>query len=294
MKYRKTAIYLLMLLFNLGSLKAQEASPAPADSASGKPKLFGWKFSAAAGLNFSSTALSSNWTGAEQNNWGLSGFIDGTAERDFPMFVWKGKFNGEYGQTKSGSEPAVKSTDLLHTEAYLRWLLMESFNPYTDLTMDTQFDVLFKPVVLSQSLGMGLYLIQKPGHSLSTRAGLALKEIYDPYQILNRPLDLQVIQDSAGTDNTKLYFGSTSVTNYELSLSGTVKLVSELRVFMPADFAWADMRCDNALYVKLSKYLNLKLSYLALYNYNQDYPPVWPRDIRTKFTTGLGVSWALF
>jgi hypothetical protein len=291
---RKAAIAILLLVVLSGSLIAQEPAPAPADSGSANKKLFGWKFSAAAGFNFSSTALSSNWTGQERNNWALSTFVDGTAEREFSMFVWKGKFNGEYGQTKSGSVPAVKSTDLVHTEAYLRWLMMERLNPYTDLTMDTQFDVLFKPVTLSQSLGIGVYLIQKPGQSLSTRAGLALKETYDPYQLLSRPLNVQIIQDTTGSENTRLYFGSTSVTNYELSLSGTVKLVSELRLFMPADFAWADMRCDNALYVKLSKYLNLKLSYLALYNYNHDYPTVWPRDIRTKFTTGLGISWAIF
>ena len=272
---------------------AAAAVPATTDTATATTK-FDWKLAAMAGLNFSSTAVSGNWTGGEANNWAVSGFVDGTAERSFPMFVWAGRFNAEYGQTRQGSQPAVKGADLIHSDSDLRWLVLQRFNPYADLTFDSQFDVFLKPTTLSQSVGMNFVLSDRDRAKLSTKAGLALKEVFDPGRLLRSPLSLQVVQDSAADDGSRVYLGLTSITDGTASLGGSAKLTSQLRLFAPVSLDGGDLRWDTALYVKIAKYLTLKAGYLALFSYDRDYPARWPRDVRTRFTTGLGASWALF
>jgi hypothetical protein len=268
-------------------------APANADTATGTMKL-GWKLSAMAGLNFSSTAVSSNWTGAEANNWTVSAFVDGTAERYFPVFVWSSRFNAEYGQAKYGSRPAVKGADLIHSDTDLRWLVLQRFNPYADLTFDSQFDALLNPATLSQSAGMNFVLADRDKSRLTTKAGIALKEILDPGHQLRSPLSVQVVQDTARDNRSRVYFGLTSITDFAVTLGGSVKLASTLRLFAPVSFDGADLRWDSALYLKLSHYLTIKAGYLALFSYDHDYPARWPRDLRTRFTTGLGASWSLF
>lgn len=269
------------------------AVPAPADTASGTTK-FGWKLAGVAGLNFSSTAVSGNWSGGESNNWAISGFVDGTAEHGFPMFVWAGRFNAEYGQTRQGGNPAVKGADLIHSDSELRWLVLQRFNPYADLTFDSQFDAFLKPTILSQSAGMNFVLSGRERATLSTKAGLALREVLDPGHLLRSPSSLQLVQDTAADNGSRVYFGLTSITDGAFALGGSVKLGSQLRLFAPADFDGADLRWDTALYVRLAGYLTLKAGYLALFTYDRDYPARWPRDVRTRFTTGLGASWSLF
>jgi hypothetical protein len=103
-----------------------------------------------------------------------------------------------------------------------------------------------------------------------------------------------VVQDTAKDNGSRIYFGLASITDYGVSLGGSVKLISTLRLFAPVSLDGADLRWDSALYLKLSKYLTFKTGYLALFSYDHDYPARWPRDVRTRFTTGLGASWALF
>ncbi|MDI6738942.1 MAG: DUF3078 domain-containing protein [Candidatus Edwardsbacteria bacterium] len=288
-------VILISIVCLTGYLRAQPPDSAlhAADTAGVTTKL-GWKLSTVAGINFSSTAVSGNWTGAETNNWTVSAFVDGTAESGFPMFVWASRFNAEYGQAKYGSRPAVKGADLIHSDTDLRWLALQRFNPYADLTFDSQFDAFLKPATLSQSAGMSFVLVDRDKSRLTSKAGIALREVLNPGHLLRSPLSVQVVQDTARDNGSRVYFGLTSITDYAVSLGGSVKLTSTLRLFAPVSFDGADLRWESALYLKLSKYLTLKAGYLALLAYDRDYKPVWSRDLRTRFTTGLGASWALF
>lgn len=291
--YKFVTLIAIVCLPAYARAQAPDSTLPTADTAKVTTKL-GWKLSAMAGLNFSSTAVSGNWTGAETNHWTVSAFVDGTAERSFPVFVWASRFNAEYGQTKYGSRSAVKGADLIHSDTDLRWLVLQRFNPYADLTFDSQFDVLLKPATLSQSAGMNYLLVDRDKSRLTTKAGIALKEILDPGHRLRSPLAVQVVQDTARDNGSRVYFGLTLITDYAASLGGSVKLASTLRLFAPVSFDGADLRWDSALYVKLSQYLTFKAGYLSLFTYDHDYPARWPRDLRTRFTTGLGASWALF
>jgi hypothetical protein len=254
----------------------------------------GWRITAMAGVNFSSTNVSGNWAGQERNAWTLSAFTDGTAQRLFRWFDWRSRFNAEYGQSRFGGSPAVETADLIHSDTYLGWRVLDRFNPYGDLTLDTQFDRFLRPVVLTQSLGMGAVIADRPGLSASTRAGLALKEIYDPALLLVQPAGQVTLVQPPDSSATRFKLGFTSVTLLEAKVGGAARLVSELRLFVPSSFDAADMRWDTALYVKLAKYLSFKTGCLALYSYDRDYPTEFPRDVRTRLTTGLGASWALF
>lgn len=271
---------------------ASDSSQAVADS-SGK-RLLGWRLSAMAGLNFSSTHVSNNWQGQEGNTYALSAFCDGTARRRFQWFDWNSRFNAEYGQSKFGQAPAVETADMIHSDTYLGWRVLQRFNPYGDLTLDTQFDVFLRPVVLTQSLGMGAILADRPNFTASVRAGVALKEIYDPSFVLTRPTGQFTVVQPSDSSAARFKLGLTSVAVMDRSLMASARLMSELRLFVPSSLDAADLRWDTAVYFKLSKYLSFKTGLLALYDYDRDYPVSLRDGLRTRLTTGLGASWALF
>jgi hypothetical protein len=293
---------LLVCLLTGETAPAQEIQPEPdvtSDSAqaaadtSGK-RLLGWRLTAIAGLNFSSTHVSQNWQGTEDNAYALSVFCDGTARRRFQWFDWNSRFNAEYGQSKFGDGQPVETADMIHSDSYLGWRVLRRLNPYGDLTLDTQFDAFFRPVVLTQSLGLGAILADRPDFTASIRAGVALKEIYDPSYALTRPAgQLTVIQPS-DSSAAKFKLGFTAVAAVDRSLLSSARLVSELKLFVPSGLDAADWRWDTAVYFKLSKYLSFKTGLLALYDYDRDYPVSLRDGLRTRLTTGLGASWALF
>lgn len=293
---------LLACLMPQEAARAQETQPetgAPSDStqaaadSSGK-RLLGWRLAAMAGLNFSSTHLSNNWQGQEANAYALSAFCDGTARRRFRWFDWNSRFNAEYGQSKFGEGPAVETADLIRSDTYLGWRVLDRFNPYGDLTLETQFDAFLRPVVLTQSLGMGAILADRPDFTASVRAGVALKEIYDPSFVLTRPSGQLTVVQPADSSSTAFKFGFTAVAALDRSLLASARLVSELRLFVPSGLDAADWRWDTAVYFKLSRYLSFKTGLLALYDYDRDYPVSLRDGLRTRVTTGLGASWALF
>jgi len=268
-----------------------------ADSSAGHSRggrLLGWQFTAMAGVNFSSIHVSKNWQGAEGNAYALSVFCDGTARRRFQWFDWNSRFNAEYGQSKFGEGQPVETADMIHSDSYLGWRVLRRLNPYGDLTLDTQFDAFFRPVVLTQSLGLGAILADRHDFTASIRAGVALKEIYDPSYVLARPAgQLTVIQPS-DSSASKFKLGFTTVAVMDRSLLSSARLVSELKLFVPSGLEAADWRWDTAVYFKLSKYLSFKTGLLALYDYDRDYPVLLRDGLRTRLTTGLGASWALF
>jgi hypothetical protein len=293
---------LLVCLLAGETAPAQETQPEPVvapDSAqagadsSGK-RLMGWRLAAMAGLNFSSTHLSKNWQGQEANAYALSAFCDGTARRRFRWFDWNSRFNAEYGQSRFGEGPAVETADLIHSDTYLGWRVLDRFNPYGDLTLDTQFDAFLRPVVLTQSLGMGAILADRPDFTASVRAGVALKEIYDPSYVLARPAGQLTLVQPPDSSATTFKLGFTAVAEMDRSLLSSARLVSELKLFVPSGLDAADWRWDTAVYFKLSKYLSFKTGLLALYDYDRDYPVSLRDGLRTRLTTGLGASWALF
>lgn len=276
-----------------------EESPSTTESTAASPdtsgkKLLGWRLSAMAGLNFSSTHVSKNWQGQEGNTYALSAFCDGTARRRFQWFDWNSRFNAEYGQSRFGEGPAVETADMLHSDTYLGWRVLRHFNPYGDLTLDTQFDAFLRPVVLTQGLGMGAVLADRPDFTASVRAGVALKEIYDPSFLLTRPAGQLTVVQPSDSSSTTFRLGFTAVAALDKSLLASARLASELRLFVPSGLDALDMRWDTALYLKLSKYLSFKAGLLALYDYARDYPVSLRDGLRTRVTTGLGASWALF
>lgn len=274
------------------SVTEWEADSLPSDT-SGR-RLLGWRLSAMAGVNFTSTHVSQNWQGAEGNAYALSIFGDGTARRRYRWFDWNSRFNAEYGQSKFGQAQAVKTADLIHSDTYLGWRVLRYLNPYGDLTLDTQCDPLLRPVVLTQSLGVGTLLADRPDLTASIRAGLALKEIYDPSLVLSRPGGQLTVISSPDSSSTVFKMGLTTVAAADGRLLASARLVSEMRLFVPASFGAASLRWDSALYLKISRYLSFKSSLLVLYDYDRDYPVSWRHGVRTRLTNGLGLSWALF
>jgi len=258
-----------------------------------------WKFKGMFGANFNATSVSNNWSGAEKNSgsWGVK--LDALAERDVSVSNWANTLKEEYGRTKTSGSKEQTSADLIYFNSVYTKKMSFYVNPYMSFVTDTQHNKLIDPVTLTESLGNGLWLINKTTQQLKTRAGVAFKQLFD--SVKNKTLSTgQIVQySSADNPNTakieewKSSTGGELITNYDLLINKDVKFSSEANVFSAFD-GGANLRWDNNLYVKLSGVVTMQLNYLAKYNYDKNTRPVWPQDIERRLTIGVGVSYNLF
>jgi hypothetical protein len=242
------------------------------------------------GANFNATSVSKNWRGAEKNSesWGVK--LDASAERDVSASNWANTLKEEYGRAKTAGNKEQTSADLIYFSSVYTKKLSFYVNPYASFITDTQNDRLMDPVTLTEALGNGVWLINKPAQQLKTRAGVAFKQYFDS---VKNGVSLADDPATAKIEEWKTSIGGELITNYELLINKDVKFTSEANLFSAFD-GGANLRWDNSLYVKLSSLLTMQASYLFKYNYDKNTRPVWPQAAERRLTLGIGVSYNLF
>jgi hypothetical protein len=258
-----------------------------------------WKVKGMFGASYNATSVSDNWSGTEKNsqNWGLK--LDASAEKDEVKTNWINTLKEEYGKAKiAGSEEQTSADQVDFTSVYSRKL---SFyvNPYAGLDVLTQHWLWGDPVTYTESLGDGVWIVNKPEQQLKTRAGIACKQLRDtakPKVLAGGTIVQYSSADDPNTpwiEETKNTTGGEWITNYEVLMNKDVKFTSEAKLF--TSFAGgANLRWDNSLYVKLTTLATMQLNYLWVYNYDNSPHPVWPQDVEKRLTLAFGFSYNLF
>lgn len=257
----KKAVYICVILGILNSIKVYGSD---------------WKLSGLLGVSYNETSISDNWSGGETDarNWIIKG--EGSAEKDAEKINWLNILKLEYGKASIAESAEAENADLVDFDTIFSYKLNKYSHPYLAFMVDTQFTEFFNPAVLGESAGIGLIIYKNDMQNLKTRVGFALRQTI--YKNLDDEIDT----------------GAEWITNYALILNQNIKLVSEVKIFTAFD-AGADLRWDNGLYIKLSKYLTSQIAYLVIHNYDPEAPrPELPDDIQTRLTFTLGISHNLF
>jgi len=275
----------------------------------------GWDLSADLGLALTQSGYSDSWQGGEAGSisWNATGNL--TAGRVLnPSITWANDLKLAYGQshlqdaeTKDWAPPE-KSTDRIFLESLLKYTLGWSVDPYTALTVESQFydasvpekTRFLTPTTLTESVGIGRSLVATEQRVLYSRFGVAFRQ---------KLTNAAIAPATAGGDwdtewDTVTDGGLEWVTDYKHTFAEErMNLVTKLRVFQALinsesddlkgleneDYWQApDVAWEATLSAAVSKYIQVTLFAELLYDKEI--------DLRGRFreTLGLGLSYKLF
>jgi hypothetical protein len=141
-----------------------------------------WNFKGMIGATYNSTNVSDNWSGTEKNSESWGAKLDLAAEQDTALANWTTTLKEEYGRTKVAGVEDQVSADLIDFMSVYTHKLNVYVNPYVSLAVNTQNWRLLDPVTYTESVGNGVWLLDRPRQQLKTRAGLAFRQTFDMAQ----------------------------------------------------------------------------------------------------------------
>lgn len=246
------------------------------------------------GVNLSQVSFS-NWAqgGEDAVSWT---FLTNVA-LEYKGSTWnlKNKMKLAYGRTKIGSDEYRTNNNEFYFENVASYLAGWPVNPFISNTIRTtaapgfdyknnktvQIADFFDPGYISQSLGFNY----RNGKPFGTRMGIALQETFTN-KFRNYSDD---VKTKDKTEAFKLETGLESVTDSEVTLDENIVLQTSLRLFTRFDdLAIWDVRWDNLLTAKVTKYLNVNFGVLVLYEKSQS-----PKT-QVKQAMQMGLVYSLF
>jgi len=282
---RATLIMVIIVLFcSAAILYSGEKSP---DSTK-----YGWQKEMVGGINLTQTSFD-NWVQGGENQLAWQVNLNAKFVNDQQKTNWAttGKFT--YGNTRSGNRSAQKSIDEIKIESVFTYKLGVLINPFIATTAETQFapgynygtepktqiSAFMDPGYIRESLGIGI----KPNEIIKTRLGASLKQtITNSY-----PVPYADDPKTTAIEKVKNEIGAESVTDLSWKVSDNSLITSKLELFTAfTTFRAIDVRWDNILATKISKYFNVNFNFKLFYD----------RDIskkrQIKQAIALGVTYS--
>lgn len=252
-----------------------------------------WTYSGVTGLNITQIALN-NWTSGGDN--AIAWIISGNFGASYKSGNWKLDNNLKlaYGRTKLGSDEYRTNDNELYLENILsydvKWAVSPFFSNTVRSTLSNGFNYKVIPAVKIASFFDPGYVTQSLGFTydklanIKTRLGIALQEIFTK--------EFTGYSDDEKTteiEKFKLETGIESVTESDFTIDDNVLLNSKLRLFSRFKTldVW-DIRWDNTITAKISKYFNVNLNILVLYE-----KALSPKT-QLKEALQFGISYILF
>ncbi len=234
---------------------------------------YGWKNAMVGGFNLSQTSFS-NWAAGGENSlaWQLNLNFNFTQDMKKTNWANNGKFT--YGQTKVSGQASRKSIDEIKLESVLTYKLGIYVNPFVAATGESQFDAGYKyevgkpNVQLSKFLDPGYFresagVGYEPNKVVKTRLGVALKQTLTT----DYPVPFADDPKTTAIEKTRNEVGAESVTDVNWKITETNLLTSKLELFSNLKAVdEIDVKWDNILTSKISKYFNFNVNFLLFYD----------------------------
>lgn len=252
-----------------------------------------WTPALVAGLNFSQIAFS-NWTKGGDNSiaWTITGNF-GLTKVSAP-WTFKNQLKAAFGRTKLGGNDFRTTDNDFYMESVLSYELGWAVSPFlsnsirTQITKGYNYKVdpaveiadFFDPGYVTQTLGF----TYDRSKVIVTRLGIGFQEVFT--NMYNQYTD-----DPSTTEMEKFKFetGIESVTDLSLKLDDNLLYKSKLRLFSRFESmdVW-DVRWDNTITAKINSWLNVNLTYLAVYEKDQSL------TLQAKEALQVGVVYTIF
>jgi hypothetical protein len=234
-----------------------------------------WTYTAAAGINLSQIALS-NWVQGGDN--AISWTIVANGNTNYKYLPWNltNSLKLAYGRTKLGNSDYRTNDNEMYLEDVLSYTIGWAVNPFISNSIrtpvSTGYDYKANPVIKTADFFDPGYVTQSIGFTydksktFTTRLGLAFQETFT-----NK---YRQYSDKSDTPNKmeafRLDTGIESVSNCELTIDDNVLFTSMLRLFSTfKEMDVWDVRWDNTLNAKISKYFSVNFNVLTIYEKRQ-------------------------
>jgi hypothetical protein len=278
-----------LLLFLVGQVIAQD------QEALTKVDTSYWLKEIAGGLNINQASFSDNWKGGGVNSVAFSVYLNGRANYAKDKWSWDNQFDFIYGVVKNKGEDGRKSNDVLFMDTKVGYKINDKWNYFFGMNFlsqfapgynftDTERTLISKfanPAYLTTALG----LEYKPNDEFSLRISPFSPRwtfVSDTELYLNVPENYGVeIGETVRTE--WLAFSLLADWNKKLSENLTLKMRYQMFAnYETLAFKTIDHRLDVALTAKVSNLINVSLTSLTIYDFDQ--------DSKIQFSQGLALG----
>lgn len=254
-----------------------------------------WLKEIGGGLNFNQGSFSGNWKGGGVNSIALGIYLNGRANYQKENWTWDNTMDFIYGVVKNQDEDARKSNDRLLLDSKVGYKVSENWNVFGSLNFLTQFapgynfadgnrtliSKFANPAYFTTAIGMEY----KPNNEFLLRLSPfspRLTFVTDTNLYLNVPENYGVpIGEKVRTE--WLAFSSLLEWNKRLSENVTLLIRHQLYAnYETLSIREIDHRLDFTLTAKVSNLINVSLTSLSIYDFDQ--------DDKVQFSQGLALG----
>ncbi len=288
MKHFATALLLLLAAEGSHRATAQALPLGPAPLA---PADTLWKKSVSAALNFQEATLSSNWRGGGINSFGLNALFNAHANYLEGIHSWDNEADFLYAFVSNKGQGYRKSLDRLFLDTKYGWALSPHWDMFVSLNLLTQFapgykysddangqpqaqllSSTFAPAFLTLAYGFEYHPTTYFKVRLAPFAP-RLTFVGNPERFV-AALGETPYGVHPGHSTRWEVLAAQILTEFDKNIAQNVNLKARYVLFANYGQALAlrriDHRLDATLTAKVSRYVNVALTGILLYDYNQD------------------------
>jgi hypothetical protein len=308
---------LTLLLGATTAVAFAQTDPAPAAAPDATPAPKPWLTELVAGINLNQAAYSANWQSGGTSSIASSMFLNGKANRKWEHQEWTNEIQLQYGNIRNKGQDMRKNSDRIFVESKYSHQLHKHWSLFASVTLMTQFDAGYEYYKLKDSTGKEfgdeksrrISGFMSPGY-ISESFGLEYKPVsyfsaqfgvgglrqtfvtdqtlYDQYA----PTDdkYNVIYGVERGQNMRNQIVFQFVANFDKEIMKNMFL--KARYLAIADYenltgTGIVSRLDASLTAKVNRYINVNLTGVVLYDYDQDV------DVQYSQILSLGVLYGI-
>lgn len=280
----KPLVTTLFTLLVSAAARAQIAAPAPAAPAD-SARISYWTTSLKAGLNANESLLSDNWKGGGASTLGLSGLFNGKAGYRRDRHTWSNQADFLFAFQYAKGQGYRKTLDRLWLDTNYGYDLTRKWGLFTSLNLLTQFAPGYQyddgPARLVSSFFAPAYVTSSYGieYHPSTRFKLRLSPfsprltvVRDLARFQRSPTDI-IYGVNPGHSVRWEVLAAQALAELDQPLGPNANLKARYVLFANYEtfnIQKIDHRLDLTLTAKVNKYINVSLSGIVLYDYDQD------------------------
>ena len=226
-----------------------------------------WENSGNIGFSLTQTAVNNMWAGGEQDSITGIATIDNNFVYESDKLNFKNNLQLQFGRssTPNASNPpyhiVTEAADKIYFSSTLMYKFKKFLNPIFMVQYDSQFTEAFDPSLFTETFGIGTIFIDKKEMKLSTKLGIAARELYD-----NRTSTADDPDTLTEIENFKFNSGINLIADFEKTWLKMIKLKSEFRYFTTFNFDDYNIVWDNIVSASIWKFIGISLNVKWLFN----------------------------
>ncbi|MCK4642685.1 DUF3078 domain-containing protein [bacterium] len=258
-----------------------------------------WKNTGSIGFSFTQTAVNKNWSGGEKSSITYIWTLNHETIRDTEKFNWANKLQLQFGRSEAPNpddpnfQIITEAADKISFTSTAMYKFKKFFNPLFMITCDSQFTEIFDPSVITETVGVGVIWADKDKFQLSSKLGVALKQLIDAEDD-----GVSSADDPTTLEEFETFISETGIqciTELTKVFADKLTLKSELKYFNTFAFDRASIKWDTTININLWKYVGLSFNLQWLFDQQvAGITKIFPKDHRLMETISLSFSYSLF